>query len=261
MTQLPAALPFVLEREVLIRAPRPLVFRYFTDSARFARWWGAGSTIEGRVGGAVHIVYPGGSVASGTVLALEPERRIVFSYGYEGEKKPIAPGGSRVTIELADVAAGTQLRLVHEIHDATVRDHHVQGWRYQLALFANAVANELHAGAAQVVDGWFAAWNEPDEARRNALLAAVTTADVVSSDAFSALRGREDLAGHVTATRAHMPGVVVARQGDVRHCQGMVLADWSLRTADGRAVGGGRDVFELDPAGRIERVVGFWDER
>jgi uncharacterized protein YndB with AHSA1/START domain len=34
-------LEFTIERELVIRAPRALVFRHFTDSERWARWWGA----------------------------------------------------------------------------------------------------------------------------------------------------------------------------------------------------------------------------
>ena len=47
-----------LDRTIEIRAARATVFRFFTESARWARWWGAGSTIEPVVGGAVRIVYP-----------------------------------------------------------------------------------------------------------------------------------------------------------------------------------------------------------
>ena len=32
-------------RTVVICAPREAVYRYFTDSERFARWWGTGSRI------------------------------------------------------------------------------------------------------------------------------------------------------------------------------------------------------------------------
>jgi len=41
------AIEHVLERTVLIRAKRETVFRYFTDSERFAAWWG-GLDGEGR---------------------------------------------------------------------------------------------------------------------------------------------------------------------------------------------------------------------
>ena len=85
-------LPFVVDRDVLIHARVATVFRFFTDSALFARWWGAGSTIEPRAGGVVRIVYPNAAVASGVVQEIVPGRSIVFSYGYEGAGKPIAPG-------------------------------------------------------------------------------------------------------------------------------------------------------------------------
>ncbi|HLQ39186.1 MAG TPA: SRPBCC domain-containing protein, partial [Planctomycetota bacterium] len=73
-------LPHVLDRDVLIRADRALVFRYFTDSERWARWWGAGSTIEPRPGGALLIRYPEGTTARGEVVELEAPARIVFTY-------------------------------------------------------------------------------------------------------------------------------------------------------------------------------------
>ena len=42
-------LDHVVERTVTIAARRETVFRYFTDSERFAAWWGAGSTIDPRM--------------------------------------------------------------------------------------------------------------------------------------------------------------------------------------------------------------------
>ena len=90
-------LAFSLNRTIEIGARRATVFRFFTDSARWARWWGDGSSIEPRVGGAVKIRYPDGTTASGVVRELEPDRAIAFSYGYDDPDKPIAPGGSLVT--------------------------------------------------------------------------------------------------------------------------------------------------------------------
>ena len=41
-----ATLSHTLERSILIRARRDIVFRFFTDTSRWAAWWGAGSTNE-----------------------------------------------------------------------------------------------------------------------------------------------------------------------------------------------------------------------
>jgi len=40
----------VLEVTVHIEAQPETVFSYFTDSVRWAAWWGAGSTIDARPG-------------------------------------------------------------------------------------------------------------------------------------------------------------------------------------------------------------------
>lgn len=258
MKTLLGKLEFALERELVIRAPRATVFRYFTDSKRWAKWWGEGSTIDGRVGGAVRIVYPGGTIASGTVLELREPERIVFSYGYEGAEKPIAPGASRVTIRLDDDPAGTRLAFLHEVADAPTRDLHVQGWRYQLAVFATVVASEAHSGFAALADRWFAAWSENDAGARAKAFEGLVMEDVSFRDAYSCTRGRAELLAHVAGAKVHMAGITLARSGEPRQCQGTALVDWVARKADGSALGKGTSVFELTAEGRVAGVVGFW---
>jgi uncharacterized protein YndB with AHSA1/START domain len=252
------ALAHAFRRTIVISAARSTVFRYFTDSERFAAWWGQGSRIEGRPGGAVLIRYPNGVTASGQVLEIVEDERIAFTYGYDDPGKPIPPGGSRVTITLADTREGTRLELLHETADAAVRDAHVPGWRYQLALFANVAAREQHQDAATVVDRYFALWSEAEAAvRRHGLRAAVTD-DVEFRDAFGCTSGRDELGDQITAALMHMPGTRLVRSGDVRHCQGTAIVDWTAQGADGKARGAGTSVFGLAPDGRIERITGFW---
>ena len=247
-----------LERTVFIAAERETVFRFFTDSGRFSAWWGAGSRIEPRKGGAVHIRLPNGVVASGEVVEVEPDQRIVFTYGYEGEGHPIPPGGSLVTITLAREALGTRLHLRHELTSAPARDEHVQGWRYQLALFANVVAAEQHEGLEARVDRFFEAWMETDAAARRRTLAAVATEALVFRDRFSCTSGLDDLVLHLGAAQVHMPGVRLQRDGAVRQCQGVALVDWVAKGPDGAVRGRGVDVLELAGDGRLASVTGFW---
>ncbi len=252
------ALDHVLEREVLICATRATVFAFFTDPERFAEWWGPGSRIEARPGGAVEIRYPNGVIASGTVLEVVEPERIVFTYGYDQPDKPIPPGGSRVIITLRDTSGGTLLELRHELADPTARDHHVPGWRYQLALFANVAARRQHTGLDHLVDRFFGAWSEADADQRRRELEAITTGDVVFRDAFAAVSGRQELDAHIAASQLHMPGMRLVRDGAVRHCQGTVVADWKAVAGDGAARGRGSNVFDLAPDGRIARAVGLW---
>jgi hypothetical protein len=55
-----------------------------------------------------------------------------------------------------------------------------------------------------------------------------------------------------------MPGMHLRRQGDVRHCQGTLLADWTAVATDGSERGNGTNVFVLRADGLIESVTGFW---
>jgi len=253
---MPAALAFHVDRTITIHADREVVFGFLTDSARWAQWWGAGSTIDARPGGVVHIRYPGGSEASGTVVEVDPPERIVFTYGY-ASGTPIEPGGSTVTITLTPDARGTRLQLTHAVADEATRDSHVQGWRYQLALFSNVVADAANAAAADLVDAWFEAWADPDPAHRAATLNRIAAAGVVFRDRFGNTESLADLMPHISAAQHFMPGIRMERTGNVRHCQGTVLVEWIARSADGQERARGTNVFVLGADGRILSVTGF----
>lgn len=252
-----STLSYRLARTVIIQAAPETVFRFFTDTARWARWWGAGSRIDARPGGRVVIRYPDGTEAAGEVVSVEPPTRIEFTYGYVSGKL-IPAGGSRVTIQLEPLPDGTQLTLTHDVADAAVRDEHVQGWRYQLSRFANVVADEVNAGAAGAVDAWFDAWAEPDAASREQTLIRIAIPEVRFRDRFSNVAGLHDLLPHVTASQRFMPGIRMKRIGAVRHCQGTALADWVAVDATSTERARGTNVFVFGPSGRIESVTGLW---
>ena len=251
--------PYQLDRIITIEAPRETVFRFFTDSARWAAWWGKGSTIDARPGGTIHIIHPGNVEVRGEVLEIQVPDRIVFTYGHVSGT-PIPVGGSRVSINLETVGNATRLHLVHGFSEATARDEFVQGWRFQMSLFSNAVMNELHAGAEAVVDNWFGVWAEPDASVRSRTLQQVAAANIQFRDRFSTLEGSEDVAAHITAAQRFMPGMSLKRRGTVRHCQGTVLADWDAVGADGGIRGSGTNVFTLGGDGRIVSATGFWSQ-
>ncbi len=251
-------LDHVLNRTIVIRARRETVFRYFTDSARWAAWWGAGSSIDPTSGGRVLIRYPNGVEATGEVIEIAEPERIVFTYGY-ASGAPIPAGGSRVTIRLEPHPDGTRVALTHAFADPAVRDQHVQGWRYQLSVFSDIVANELHANAAAIVDAWFDAWANEDEQARLTALAAIAAPDVQFHDRYSAIDGLEDLHAHIGRAQRFMPGFRLRRAGPVRHCQGIVLADWTATGADGSTRGSGTNVFRMGADAKVAAVVGVWN--
>jgi uncharacterized protein YndB with AHSA1/START domain len=253
------ALVHRLDRNLVIRARRDTVFQYFNETSRWASWWGAGSTIDARPGGRVLIRHPNGVEASGEVLELHAPERIVFSYGYVSGT-PSPPGSSRVTIRLDSHPQGTLLQLTHEFADSDLqsRDEHVQGWRFQLSLFANLIADTANADATSLVDQWFAAWNEGDAGVRERLLAAITASGVRFGDKYTCLEGADEINSHLTAARRFMPGIRLERRGAIRHCQWHLLADWVAVSGDGEERGRGTNLFVLDTDGRITAVTGFW---
>jgi uncharacterized protein YndB with AHSA1/START domain len=251
------ALAHRLDRTLVIHARRDTVFQFFIDTPRWASWWGAGSTIDARPGGKMVIRHANGVEASGEVVEVRPPHRIVFTYGYEN-LKPSPPGSSRVTIRLDSHPQGTLLQLTHEFADESARDEHVQGWRFQLSLFANLIAESVNAGAESIVDRWFATWSEADAGTRESSLAAITAPAVRFEDKFSCVQGTDDLNAHLTAARRFMPGMRLERRGDVRHCQWHLLADWVALNAEGQERGRGTNLFVLDAEGRIASVTGFW---
>jgi len=101
-------MPFKLDRTVVIAATPETVYRYFTDSARWAAWWGAGSTVEPKPGGKVYMRHPDGTESGGEVIEMKAATRFVFTYGF-AKGKPFPMGGSRVTITLEAEKAGTRL--------------------------------------------------------------------------------------------------------------------------------------------------------
>ncbi len=252
-------LPFSLDRTVVINASRDAVFKFFTDSARWASWWGAGSTIEATPGGKVYIRFHEGTEIAGEVLEVKAPERIVFSYGYL-KGGPLPAGGSKVTIHLEADRFATRLRLVHEFDNEASRNEHVQGWRYQLSLFSNVVADEVNAGAADIADAWFESWAEPDAGARKNILDRIVQQKIRFHDRYSNIDGLDELLPHIAAAQHFMPGLRMSRVGEVRHCQGTVLADFTVAGPDGIVRGSGTNVFVFGADGRIESATGFMNK-
>ena len=248
-------LSHALTRSVQINARVETVFRFFTDNARFAAWWGAGSTIEPRVGGKVHIRYPNAVEVSGEVLEFSAPTRLAFTYGYESGM-PFGPGESRVDISLAAHAGGPRLTLAHAVREAADRDQHVQGWRYQLSVFSNAVSDEVAGSIADSVSAWYSAWSASTPDACTAALSAIADPTLAFRDRYSCTDGIDDLVPHILASQRFMPGMTLTADGAPRHCQGTVLANYAVTGPDGTVMMRGTNVFLLNPDGKIAMVTG-----
>lgn len=248
--------PYVVRREVIIHARRETVFRFFTEPALFAAWWGEGSTIDPRPNGRVLIQYPNGAKASGEVRDIVEGERITFTFGYESGT-PFGPGETLVRFELADRPDGTRASLVHELPSEDLCALHVPGWRYQMAVFAKVAADQQHAGAAATIAGWYEAWSEPDAEQQRRRFAAIVDETVEYRDPWALTSGLDDLLGHIASARAHLGASTVEPAGDIRRSQGVAVADFVARNAGGAETMRGTHVFRFSPGGRILSVAGL----
>ena len=115
-----------------IAASPPTVFAFFTDSERWAAWQGVGGTVAAWAGGQLRVIMPDAAAASGQFIEVVPPRRIVFTWGWEGNEIPIPPGSSTVIIELEPADNGTLLRLTHYGLPADAGELHRKGWERYL---------------------------------------------------------------------------------------------------------------------------------
>src|SRR5918998_1586619 len=101
--------PVVVERRVSAEPAR--VFSYFADATKWIAWQGTEAQLELVPGGIWRVNVTGDGFASGRVLEIVPDRRIVFTWGWEAPGSPVPPGSTKVTIELIPEGRGTRIRL------------------------------------------------------------------------------------------------------------------------------------------------------
>jgi uncharacterized protein YndB with AHSA1/START domain len=126
----PAAPSGDIVREVRIAAPPEAVFAFFTDPDRYARWKGRSADLDPRPGGVYRVDIDGTNVVRGEFVEVDPARRVVFTWGWEGG--PLSPGATTVEVELTPDGDGTLLRLTHRGLPEEAKGEHAAGWDHFL---------------------------------------------------------------------------------------------------------------------------------
>lgn len=106
-------------RSIEIQAPPIKVWRWCSTQEGLRRWISSSLEIDLRVGGAYRFVGPDDKTRiSGTVLELEPEKRLSLSWLEEGSGW-MHP--ARLLITLAPTDGGTRVTLIHDGFEGTGR--------------------------------------------------------------------------------------------------------------------------------------------
>jgi hypothetical protein len=106
---------------------------------------------------------------------------------------------------------------------------------------------------------YLAAWNEPDDEARRAMLQDGWTVDASYVDPMMAADGREQIASMIGQARASFPGCRFSLRGSPDGYGDRVRFSWSLGPDEAPDTFQGTDIVRLGADGRIREVVGFLD--
>ena len=110
---------------------------------------------------------------------------------------------------------------------------------------------------ADTIAVYGAAWNEPDDAARTALLERAWSDDGVYRDPLGLAEGRAALVAHIGGFHTMMPGHRIEQASGVDVHGVWFRFAWRMR--DGQSVvTEGVDFGQLAADGRIERITGFF---
>ena len=110
------------------------------------------------------------------------------------------------------------------------------------------------------VDGYLAAYGEPDATRRAELIAAAFTADARLVDPPATGEGHEGIAALADAVQQQFPGHRFRRASALDGHGDVLRYAWELVGPDGAVALAGMDVARVAPDGRLHEVTGFFGD-
>src|SRR5262245_62949135 len=139
----------LVERQIFIAASPAHVFELLTDADLLVEWMAPHAELDPTPGGALRWTHVNGDSVIGAFVELVPDRRVVFTFGWDRADVGIAPGSTTVEIALRPRNTGTELHLVHRGLAGPMADAHSGGWINYLARLA-AVAEGRDPGVDQL---------------------------------------------------------------------------------------------------------------
>lgn len=128
----------LVDRSIHVNAPASVLYELLTDPVHFVRWMSDTAEIDARPDGVIRWTHANGDTCAGRFAELVPDRRLVFTYGWERAEVEVPPGSTRVEIDLRPNATGTTVRLIHRGLAGPMADAHDGGWSHYLGRLAAA---------------------------------------------------------------------------------------------------------------------------
>jgi uncharacterized protein (TIGR03086 family) len=115
-------------------------FALLTEPERLRRWQTVSARVDLRAGGEYRWTVTPGNVAAGTFREVEPGRRVVFGWGWEGNPD-LQPDASTVTVTVEPAEGGTRVTLQHDGLTDEQAASHAEGWSHYFDRLEKAAAS------------------------------------------------------------------------------------------------------------------------
>jgi uncharacterized protein YndB with AHSA1/START domain len=117
-----------LLREVVMDASPATIFPFLVDPAQHVRWIGTEAELDPQPGGIYQVLVNGRHPAVGEFVEIVPDRKVVFTFGWDEPDHPIPAGSTEVEITLIPDGDKTRVRFVHRGLPQDAVDDHTKGW-------------------------------------------------------------------------------------------------------------------------------------
>ena len=133
-----------VEREIAIAASPETVWELLTQEEEAVKWMGQAASFDLRLGGTYRVEVIPGNTARGEFVAIDPPRRLAYTWGWEpGSQSSVGAGSSMIEFELRPDGHGTLLRFRHfDLPSAEAAESHGHGWDHYLGRLARLAAGD-----------------------------------------------------------------------------------------------------------------------
>jgi uncharacterized protein YndB with AHSA1/START domain len=128
-----------IEREIKINARPETVFSYLVDEHKLRKWMSMSGAWNPRPGTPYRIAMTKEDTAVGSFVDVQAPKRLVFTWGWDGDDAVTKPGSTTIEIDVIPDGAGSIVRFLHrDLPTQESAERHSHGWDHYLGRLAIA---------------------------------------------------------------------------------------------------------------------------